>query len=98
MLFKQARWRELYRTYTPRFRASCPYARWLAGTKEARRQLGTDFVVRNVRVRVRGNRAAVTYETVDEGRVHKVTSSSPDIYVRIGGRWLDELDSQTTCG
>jgi hypothetical protein len=97
-LFKQARWRALWQIYTPRFQRTCGYARWLRNVRRARREIGTDWTVRNQRIRIRGDRAAVTYTVVRRGRVvNTATARSPDIYVKISGRWRDELDAETTC-
>ena len=94
-LFNAANWRALYRLYTPRYRAACPYGRFVAGNREARAILGR-IATRNIVVRLRGNRALLSYRGFAHGRlVITVRQSRPDVYVRIGGRWYDELDYLT---
>lgn len=96
-LFNAGNWPALYRTYTRRFRASCPYRTFVAEGRTARNAVGR-LSVRNIRVRVTRNRAALTYQNVAQSTViQTVTRRHPDIYVRIGGRWYDEVDTVTSC-
>jgi hypothetical protein len=95
-LHKQSRFRALYRLYTPRYRARCPYARWVQGQRISQRRNGTSWRVRNIRVVVRGARASARYRIVAGGEVVYETRR-PDLYVKINGVWRDELDSETTC-
>jgi hypothetical protein len=96
-LFNAGRWRQLWATYTPRFRSHCPYPRFAASGSQARPILGRARV-RNVAVRVTGRRAHVTYQLIARGRVFPGgTARSPDVYVRIGGRWFDEEDAVSSC-
>jgi hypothetical protein len=96
-LFNAGNWPAMYRTFTRRFRASCPYSTFAAQGRQARANLGR-LSVRNVRVRRTGNRATLTYQNVAQGVViQTVTRRHPDLYVRIGGRWYDEKDSVTSC-
>jgi hypothetical protein len=98
-LFKQGRWKAMYRLYTPRYRARCPFARFVDDQRSVRRELGTRFSFRDVRVRVRGTRATIAYRGVtSSGRtVATVTFADGDIYVRLGGRWYDEYDPVSEC-
>jgi hypothetical protein len=98
-LFKQGRWQALYRLYTPRYRARCPFARFVDDLRSVRRELGTRFSFRDVRVRVRGTRATIAYRAVtSSGRtVAAVTFADGDVYVRLGGRWYDEYDPVSAC-
>lgn len=96
-LFNAGNWPVMYRTFTRRFRASCPYSTFVAEGRAARKMAGR-LSVRNIRVRQTGNRAALTYQNVAQGTVvQTVTRRHPDIYVRIGGRWYDEMDTVTSC-
>jgi hypothetical protein len=98
-LFKQARWQAMYRLYTPRYRARCPFARFVADQRSVRRELGTRFSFRGVRVRVRGERATIAYRAVSSsGRtIAAVTFADGDTYVRLGQRWYDEYDRVSEC-
>jgi hypothetical protein len=99
-LFKQGRWQAMYRLYTPRYRARCPFARFVDDQRSVRRELGTRFSFRGVRVRVRGTRATIAYRAVSSssGRtIAEVTFADGDIYVRLGGRWYDEYDRVSEC-
>lgn len=96
-LFNAGNWPAMYRTFTRRFRASCPYRTFVAEGNAARKALGR-LSVRNVGVRITRNRAALTYQQLAQGKViATVTRRHPDLYVRIGGRWYDEMDSVTAC-
>jgi hypothetical protein len=98
-LFKQGRWQAMYRLYSPRYRARCPFARFVEDQRGVRRELGTRFSFRGVRVRVRGTRATIAYRAVtSSGRtIAAVTFADGDAYVRLGGRWYDEYDRVSAC-
>jgi hypothetical protein len=98
-LFKQGRWQAMYRLYSPRYRARCPFARFVDDQRSVRQELGTRFSFRDVRVRVRGTRATIAYRGVtSNGRtIAVVTFADGDIYVRLGGRWYDEYDPVSEC-
>jgi hypothetical protein len=98
-LFKQGRWQAMYRLYTPRYRARCPFARFVDDQRSVRRMLGTRFSFRGFRVRVRGTRATIAYRAVtSSGRtIAAVTFADGDLYVRLGGRWYDEYDPVSEC-
>ena len=97
-LFNRGRWQALWRTYTPRFRRGCSYRLWRREQQALRRAIGARITVRGIRVRVRGRRARVSYTLIlgDRGIV-VVRPQQPDIYAKIGRRWLDEGDGITTC-
>jgi len=98
-LFKQQRWRALYRTMTPRLRARCPYARFVRTQRENYSILGSNFQIRNIRVRAEtATRAIAAYSFVKNGQtVVRVTFRHRDVYVKMGGRWLDEVDRVSGC-
>jgi hypothetical protein len=98
-LFKQSRWRAMYKTYTPRYRERCPFAEFVSSQRTVRRELGTRFSLRGIRVRVRGAQATAAYRAVDaNGRtLAAVTLADGDRYTRIGGRWYDEYDRVSAC-
>jgi hypothetical protein len=96
-LFNAENWPAMYRTFTPRFRRSCPYRTFVAEGNAARKAFGR-LSIRNVGVRISRNHASLTYQQLAQGAViATVTRRQPDIYVRIGGRWYDEKDSVTSC-
>jgi hypothetical protein len=96
---KQAKWRAMYATYTPRFRRSCPYARFVQNGRQIRRILGTDFQVRGIQVRMEtARRAVLAYRFVRGGRtIATVTFRHRDVYVKSSSRWYDELDRVSAC-
>ena len=98
-LLKQAKWRAMYATYTPRFRRSCPYATFVRRSRQTRQVLGPNFQLRGIRVRLETpRRALIAYRFVRGGRtVATVTFRHRDVYVLIGSRWFDELDRVSTC-
>jgi hypothetical protein len=94
--FNAGRWQALWSLYGPRFKARCNYSRWVTATKQARAQILPAKIRTSVtRVRVSGSNAYATYDVFVLGqRVHTVG----DLYVKVGGRWRDELDAHTPCG
>ena len=98
-LLKQGKWREMYATYTPRFRRSCPYATFVRHSRQTRQVLGPEFELRGIRVRMETARRALLAYTFARGRrtIATVTFRHRDVYVLIGSRWFDELDRLSTC-
>lgn len=99
-LMKQGKWREMYATYTARYRAQCPYSRFVQNGRQARALLGPNFRVDRIQVRVRagGRRALAAYRFVVDGRpVAAVRFSHGDVYAKIGNRWFDEVDPVSAC-
>jgi hypothetical protein len=98
-LMKQAKWREMYATYTARFRRNCPYAKFVAQARQTRQFLGTRFQLRGIQVRLEtASRAIIAYRFVRDGRtIAAVTLKNRDVYKLIGSRWYDELDRVSAC-
>ena len=98
-LYKQGKWRAMYATYTPRFRRSCGYRRFVSVQTRNRGVTGTSFQLRGIQVRRETpSRAILAYRLVQGGRtVLQVTFRHRDVYTRIGGRWYDELDRVSAC-
>jgi hypothetical protein len=98
-LFKQGKWRAMYATYTPRFRRSCSYAKFVQAQRQVRGILGTNFELRGIQVRYEtGRRAVIAYTFVRNGQtIGRVTFRNRDVYAKIGSRWYDELDRVSTC-
>jgi hypothetical protein len=96
-LFNQSRWRAAWRTYTPRIHSGCSCRRFAAGMKTIRATVGR-VALRNIAVRVTGNRAFVTYRIVGHGKVvGGAPARNPDAFARIGGRWFDDVDADGLC-
>jgi hypothetical protein len=98
-LLKQAKWRAMYATYTPRYRRSCPYTRFVQNARATRRVLGPDFELRRIQVRLEtASRAIVAYSFVRNGQtLARVTLRHRDVYTKIGSRWYDERDRVSSC-
>jgi hypothetical protein len=96
---KQAKWRAMYATYTPRFRRACPYSRFVQASRQTRTILGTNFQIRGIQVRIETpRRAIVAYTFVGNGQaIARVTFRHRDVYVKSGSRWYDELDRVSAC-
>jgi len=49
-------------------------------------------------VRIDGDQARVSYVELYDGQVvGTVGTSNPDLYVRIDGRWYDDVDTHAAC-
>ena len=84
---------KFYALMSPRFRADCPYAKFKRQGPEQRRQLaGAKLQI--VRVHVAGDTATIDYRFVRNGQTLAVTG---DRYVRVKGKWLDDVDQYTHC-
>ncbi len=85
---------QLYRLFTPRFRATCPYATFAEPAKNHR------FTLQGVRYRIVGQRVTGTKAYVHWQYLRRdlvVADIVGDLYVKIGGRWFDEVDKVTQC-
>jgi hypothetical protein len=99
-LFQQENWRELYQTYSPRFQEDCSYNDFLDGASSASLWGldAADVGMDELDVRVEGATAYAMYIQTYEGRdIKAVTEDDPDLYVKIDGKWYDEVDSHTEC-
>ena len=94
-LTKQGQFRVMYRTTTTkRFRARCPYARFLRGARAARRALGPTAQVDRILVRfLTERRALVSYRFLKRGRPYlRVRFGQRDAYVKVRSGWYDDYD------
>ncbi len=99
MQLRERDWRGVYENYSPSFRAACPYAAFeqfelssISGIDPAR------MTVSDVRVRVEGDQAYVTYIYEYDGQgVSTIDASAPDVFVKVGERWYDEIDTHVEC-
>jgi hypothetical protein len=99
-LMKQGRWRQMYATYTPRYRARCPYSQFVQNGRQSRALLGPNFRLDRIQVRIRpgGRQALVSYRFVRNGRpLATVRFDHGDLYAKIGNRWFDEFDRVSAC-
>jgi hypothetical protein len=93
-LTRAGSYQALYRLYTPRFRASCPYGRFVTAMKHQRAQLA-GITFRVVGQHISGVHATVDYHVLLGSSV--VDTIRGDKYTKVGGRWLDEADRFTLC-
>jgi hypothetical protein len=94
-LVKQGEYRAMYRTTTTRrFRARCPYAKFVRTQRELRQRLGPTGVVDRIRVRFpSAKRAVVAYRFLRNRRpLVWVSFSDRDLYAKVGSRWFDDND------
>jgi hypothetical protein len=87
-LFNAGNWRALYALYTPSFRAKCGFAVWSAANRQFRRQTGP-VTTANITVRVSDKRALANY-LIKSKTGKMLARARGDVYLKIGGRWLDE--------
>ena len=95
-------WVNLYASYSSAQQAACPYDSFLnkvAIARDARPDFNASKVTFDrVRVRIDGDHASLSYVELYEGQpVGTVGTSNPDVYVRIDGRWYDDVDSHKPC-
>jgi hypothetical protein len=87
----------LYSAYTARYKAACPYAKFLKTIREARAATGP-ITLRITGVLLDGAKASLAYQIIVGGKVlDAVTSRNPDLFVRRNGLWYDEVDGKTGC-
>jgi len=87
-------WKPYYGLMGPRFRAQCKYSTFVA-RNESVRKLIKSASIKMISSRVSGSKAYLTYETIAPPVKTFVTRS--DLFVKIAGRWYDELDAVTSC-
>jgi hypothetical protein len=95
-------WPGLYATYSPGQQAACSYDRFLAKVVPARDAVpdfnASKVTFDRVRVRIDGDHAAVSYVQLYDGQpVGTIGTSEPDVYIRINGRWYDDVDTHKPC-
>lgn len=99
-LLHDKNWRELYQTYSPAFQDECSYSQFLksAQATSASGVSWDNLDYANLKIRVSGSKAYLTYTVTYGGEnVHVASEEDPDIFIRISGRWYDEVDSHTEC-
>jgi hypothetical protein len=87
-------WKPYYGLMSPRFRATCDYSTFVARNVEVRKQISRASI-KMISSRIAGSRAYLSYETIAPPIKPFVTHN--DLFVKIAGRWYDDLDAVTTC-
>ena len=87
-------WKPYYGLMSPRFRATCDYSTFVARNVEVRNQI-SKASIKMISTRVVGSRAYLSYQTMAPPLKPFVTRN--DLFVKISGRWYDDLDAVTTC-
>jgi len=97
-LFRQGKFKAMYTTtYTPTYRAHCPWSAFKRGQTALKRYLGPGFTLRRVRTRMlSARRALLAYQLLrrDGTVAGTATFQDHDLYVKTGGRWYDEYDGK----
>jgi hypothetical protein len=87
-------WRPYYALMSPRFRESCDYSTFVSRNVYVRNQIKSASI-KMISTRIAGSRAYLSYTTIAPPLKPFVTHN--DLFVRIAGRWYDDLDAVTTC-
>jgi hypothetical protein len=94
--FNQKHWTALWRLHTPKYRATCSYAKYVAAEKRLRNRSGT-IKVTGIRITVMSRtRALADYSIVPQAGPK--TNDYRDAYAKVGVLWLDELNRPGTAG
>jgi hypothetical protein len=94
-LTKQGEFRVMYDTTTTRrFRARCPYRRFVRLSREARAILGPTAQVDRILARfLSQRRALLSYRFLKNRRPFlRVRFSHRDVYTKVGSGWYDDYD------
>lgn len=85
----------LWNSYSPRFREKCDYQTLRAYAVASHTKYDGSLTFKVYNVVTHGDTAYVSYRWYYH---HKTLMSvQSDLFVRINGRWLDELDAITRC-
>jgi hypothetical protein len=87
-------WKPYYALMGPDFRASCSYSTFVARNAAVRKQIKSASI-KSISTKFDGSRAYLSYETFAPPL--KPFKTSNDLFVKISGRWYDELDAVTSC-
>jgi hypothetical protein len=93
-LLKQGNYRSMYFLTTQRYRAGCPYVKFVAKKRALRRALGPTAVVDRIQVKfLAAKRAHVAYRYLKNRKPYLwVRYSRQDAHTKVGRRWLDDYD------
>jgi hypothetical protein len=86
--------KRLWALFTPRFHRQCPYAKF-AVLQQKQAKILKQLKLRVTGSRVVGARAYVSYRYLLGTKV--AVTVTGDVFVKIRGRWFDELDHSTRC-
>ncbi|MFN2467210.1 MAG: hypothetical protein ABR521_03645 [Gaiellaceae bacterium] len=93
-LTRQGQHKQLYALFTARFKAQCPYAKFREQAKETQAALkGITFRITGERIR--GAKGYVAYKYLRGAKV--LANVKADLYLKVNGKWLDEVDKVTSC-
>jgi hypothetical protein len=96
--FNAKSWAAAYSAYTAKYKALCPYAKFVKGISAERAQFSGPVSVRMKSTRVVGAKAWLVYSLIYRGKaVATVPAAHPDLYTRIGGLWYDDYEGSTVC-
>lgn len=87
-------WKPYYALMSPRFRATCDYGTFVARNVYVRNQIKSASI-RSISARIAGSHAYLRYTTIAPPLKPILTRN--DLFVKIAGRWYDDLDAVTTC-
>ena len=102
--FNDEDWYAMYQTMSPNYRATCSYEEYEEFCQEAWAMWLALFGPGNVEatdisVHVDGEWAYATYKLVQDGDVlGELTSTNPDIYRKVDGRWYDVAEDPVEPG
>jgi len=95
--FDASQWKSLYTAYTARYKAHCPYAKWVDAQSKARQQTGV-AKVKITSSKIVGPKAYLAYQILHGTTVlFAVKASDPDVYAKIGALWYDEYEPNHGC-
>ena len=89
-----------YAGYSRKYKAACPYAKFVAGQKKQRAQIpaGLMLGIKITGVKTAGSTAFLSYKVLLAGQaVATIKAPRADKFVKVGSLWFDDVDSQTTC-
>jgi hypothetical protein len=93
-LLKQGKYRSMYALTTQRYRANCPYVKFVATNRALRQKLGPTALVDRIQVKfLAAKQAQVAYRFLKNRRPYLwVRFGQRDTYTKVGRRWFDDYD------
>lgn len=93
-LLRAGEFKKLYGLFTTRFKQQCGYAKFQQQAAKSRSQL-KGITLKVTGEQITGSRGIVKYKYLRGTKV--LATITNDLYVKVGGRWLDEVDPVTSC-
>lgn len=87
-------WKPYYALMSPRYRKTCDYGTFVSRNVYVRDQIKSASI-KMISTKFVGSRAYLSYMTFAPPLKPIVTHN--DLFVKIAGRWYDDLDAVTTC-